>query len=278
VEAQGPVREARNSLAGGLHDDSLARRHGFDGGGVIGGNMHLDRFPPVLIETFGNEWLARGSISIYFETAVSAGCHLQVTVRTATGRSGGAATRLRRVEDDATVGAGTASLGHHETALRTRDLRLSVEPPPGVLRGLQAGEVLAEGTRYLPAAEQLDRIAEGAIDDVLPCWTDPKPWRGVVACPSTVVSLLYEPGTGASPVAQRARQVDPNSATMFGAIELCFIDGPLLLDRSYRVISTVVGVGQSPRTEYCWWDSTIEDSMGRPAATARVLTRALKPT
>jgi hypothetical protein len=277
VELLGPVREARNSLSGGLRDGRLAQHHGFHGGGIIGGNMHLDRFPPVLIKAFGSEWLARGSISVYFETAVSAGCHLQVSVHTDQNESR-AATRLRRVEDDATVGAGTASLGSDQTALRGRNLRLSVDSELVALRGLKAGEVLADGPRYLSSQNQLDRIAQGEIDDALPCWTDPQPWRGAVACPSTVVSLLYEPGTEASPVALRARQVDANAATMFGAIELCLIDGPLLLDRSYHVLSTVVGVGQSPRTEYCWWDSTIDDTARKPVATARVLTCALKPT
>jgi hypothetical protein len=277
MDLLGPVREARNSLSDGLHDDTVARRHGFGGAGVIGGNMHLDRFPPVLVEAFGSEWLAHGSISIYFETAVSAGCHIQVSVRTDRNESR-PATRLRRVEDDATVGAGTASLGSDQTALRSRDLRLSVDSELMILRELRVGQVLADGPRYLSAQDQLDRIAQGEIDDALPCWTDPQPWRGAVACPSTIVSLLYEPGTGASPVPLRARQVDPEAATMFGAIELCFITGPVLLDHSYRVISTVVGVGRSPRTEYCWWDSIIEDSAGRLVATARILTRALRAT
>jgi hypothetical protein len=275
VEIRGPVREARNSLSGGSHDDGPAQRHGFGGGGVIGGNMHLDRFPPVLLGALGGEWLAHGSISIYFETAVSAGCDLQVTVGSDRNQPW-AATRLRRVEDDATVGAGTASVGSEKTALRTRDLRIGSPSELVMLCGLQSGEVLADELRYLAAEEQLSRIAAGEIDDALPCWTDAEPWGGAVACPSTIVSLLYEPGTGASPVARWVREADPEAPTMFGAIELCFADGPLLLGDSYRVVSTVVGVGQSPRTEYCWWDSIIEESSGRLAATARVLTRVFK--
>jgi hypothetical protein len=276
VEIQGPVRQARNSLSGGLHDGILARRHGFAGGGLIGGNMHLDRFPPVLVEAFGSEWVGRGSISVYFETAVGAGCHLQVSVRAGRNQSS-SATRLRRVEDDATVGAGTASARPGQTDLQTRDLRIGNPSELVILRDLQAEQVLAEGTRYLPAQDQIDRIAQGEIDDTLPCWTDPKPWKGAVACPSTIVSLLYEPGTGASPVAQRACQVYPGAASMFGAIELRFVDGPILLDHAYRIVSTVVGVGQSPRTEYCWWDSMIKEPSGKLAATARILTRVFKP-
>lgn len=51
----GPVRRPRNMaahIAGSIHDDATATALGFRGG-TVAGSVHLDQFPPLLIQAFG---------------------------------------------------------------------------------------------------------------------------------------------------------------------------------------------------------------------------------
>src|SRR3954453_16168698 len=61
----GELRVPRNAAAnakGSIHDDATAQRLGLRGG-TVAGSVHLDLFPPLLLETFGNRWFERGSLS-----------------------------------------------------------------------------------------------------------------------------------------------------------------------------------------------------------------------
>jgi len=61
-----------------------------------------------------------------------------------------------------------------------------------------------------------------------------------------------------------------------GAFEIAFENGPVLLDRDYWIEGTVLGVGESPKTEYLWWDAATSDAEGRVVARMRHLLRFLK--
>jgi hypothetical protein len=63
---------------------------------------------------------------------------------------------------------------------------------------------------------------------------------------------------------------------MFGAFEVAYEAGPVFLDRPYQVEGRVVGVGESPKTEYVWWDATARDERGVTVARLRHLLRFLK--
>jgi hypothetical protein len=95
-------------------------------------------------------------------------------------------------------------------------------------------------------------------------------WGGVIACPSTVVQQLW-----GVPIVQ----VNPllgESVGLFGAIEIAHLNGPMLLDQRYRIESEVVCVGQSPKTEYVWFDSTAYDASHKPVVAMRMMCRILK--
>ena len=63
----GPVREPRNSSiragAGSIHDDATAQKLG-PRGGTVAGSLHMEQFPPLLVETLGDGWHHSGSMSI----------------------------------------------------------------------------------------------------------------------------------------------------------------------------------------------------------------------
>ena len=50
----------------------------------------------------------------------------------------------------------------------------------------------------------------------------------------------------------------------------------LLLDRSYVVSARVAAFGQSPKTEYFWFDSSARDEHGVVVATMRMMLRFMK--
>src|SRR5919108_788086 len=67
-EFVGPLRESVNQAGevdGSIHNDAVATKLGFRGG-TVAGSIHLELFPPVLIEAFGERWLERGTLSINF--------------------------------------------------------------------------------------------------------------------------------------------------------------------------------------------------------------------
>jgi hypothetical protein len=67
-----------------------------------------------------------------------------------------------------------------------------------------------------------------------------------------------------------------DASGMFGAFEIAYEHGPVFLDRPYTVEGTVIGVGESPKTEYVWWDALARGEDGRVAARMRHLLRFIK--
>src|SRR5260370_12620615 len=64
----GPVRRPCNVAAhvqGSIHDDATSTALGFRGG-TVAGSIHMDQFPPLLLEAFVPSWFATGSLSLYF--------------------------------------------------------------------------------------------------------------------------------------------------------------------------------------------------------------------
>ena len=71
----GPVRTPRNlaaNVTGSIHDDATATALGFRGG-TVAGSIHMDQFPPLLLDAFGPRWFETGSLSLYFRTATTDG-------------------------------------------------------------------------------------------------------------------------------------------------------------------------------------------------------------
>jgi len=74
----------------------------------------------------------------------------------------------------------------------------------------------------------------------------------------------------------RPKTLCRESVGLFGAIEIGFINGPFLLNNHYKIESEVVCVGQSPQTEYVWYDSKATNESGDVVATMRMQSRAMK--
>jgi len=270
----GPVRTPRNlaaGIAGSIHDDATATALGFRGG-TVAGSIHMDQFPPLALRAFGNGWFEDGSLSLYFRHATTDGEPVRAFIERPPRQRDVQTRAWATTSDDVVVAEGTAARGNpaETSALRSRDMR-PVDPAQlRILASFKRNAVLGEVTLRPDGERQRRRIAQHGMTEPLDWYTGPSPWGGPIAAPSAVVDLLY------------ARLLEDAKASMgehvglFGAIEIRFRSGPVLLDRRYRVTGEVVAVSQTPKTEAMWFDSRAYDGSGELVADMRMMLRQLK--
>jgi len=271
----GPVRTPRNLAAhvtGSIHDDATASALGFRGG-TVAGSIHMDQFPPLLLTAFGERWFETGSLSLYFRNATIDGEPVQAMVERPSARQSDIQVRAwATTPDDVVVADGTAAVGSPSvaSALRDRDLR-PVDPAElRILKALRPGDVLGDCRVAVDGERQRSAINRGAMTEPLDWYTGPSPWGGPIASPSAVVNLLY------SRLLDGVRQSMGEHVGLFGAIEIHFLAGPVLLDRDYRVTGEVAALSQTPKTEVLWFDSRAIDDAGSTVAEMRMMLRQMK--
>jgi hypothetical protein len=271
----GPVRSPRNlaaDIAGSIHDDATATALGFRGG-TVAGSIHMDQFPPLLLEAFGERWFETGSLSLYFRHATTDGEPVQAFVRRPERGRPDAQVRAWAVTgEDALVAEGTASVGNPAvaSALYSRDLR-PVEPAElRILSAIKPGDVLGDYRLSVNDERQYSAIRQGAMTEPLDWYTAASPWGGPIASPSAVVELLY------ARLLAGAKEAMGAHVGLFGAIEVRFRRGPVFLDRSYRVTGEVAALSQTPKTEVLWFDSRALDEDSNVVAQMRMMLRQMK--
>jgi hypothetical protein len=270
-----PIRQPRNlaaTVTGSIHDDVTATALGFRGG-TVAGSIHMDQFPPLLLEAFGNRWFETGSLSLYFRHATTDSEPVQAWLeRPGTADSDVQVRAWATTTGEIVVADGTAACGMppDPSALRSRDLR-PVDPAElRILKTLQPGQVLGGCKAAVDGDRQQSVISRGGMTEPLDWYTGSSPWGGPIAAPSAVVSLLY------SRVLDGIREAMGPHVGLFGAIEIHFLAGPVLLDRTYRVTGEVVAVSQTPKTEVLWFDSRALDDDETPVAEMRMMLRQMK--
>lgn len=255
--------------AGSIHDDDTAAKLGFRGG-TVAGDVHMNQFPATLLQVFGERWFERGNLSLSFKNATVDRERVMVCVEPPV--AGATQTRVwMEREDGLLVCSGTAAvddLDHSE--LRTRDLRACDHRELKILRRVEAGMSLGDQQLQIDSSKQFERFDRGLISDPLPWFREASRWGGVVAAPCTFVQYFWGPQT------QVLKPSVGDAVGLFGAIEIANVHGPLLLDRTYRVRSHVICVGQSPKTEYLWFDTTASDDSDQLVASFRMMLRFMK--
>ena len=280
----GRVRQPRNLAAhvvGSIHDDHTATALGFRGG-TVAGSVHLDQFPPLLIQAFGQSWFETGSLSLYFRHATTDNEPVQAFV----GRPPPGAndpqvrawmTSPRDDRDESAVSGqlvaeGTAAVGNPKaaSALHGRDLRPADPAELKILKALKAGHVLGDLRAAVNSERQGSMIGRGAMTEPLDWYSGGSPWGGPIASPSGVVGLLY------TQLLADAREAMGEHVGLFGAIEIRFRAGPVFLDREYRVTGEVAAVSHTPRTEVLWFDSRALDDRDWLVVEMRMMLRQMK--
>jgi hypothetical protein len=271
----GPVRRPRNlaaDIAGSIHDDETASALGFRGG-TVAGSVHMDQFPPLLIEGFGPQWFETGSLSLYFRNATTDDEPVQAFVERPPADATDVQVRAwATTSNDVIVGEGTASVGNpaEASALRSRDIRPVDSSELRILSQLKPGQSLGELMLTASGERMRSSISKGAMTEPLDWYTGSSPWGGPVASPSAIVELLF-----GRLLSDTKYKMGPHVG-LFGAIEIRFQHGPILIDQTYTVTGEVVALSQTPKTEVLWFDSRALDQDGALIAEMRMMSRQMK--
>jgi hypothetical protein len=258
----GPVREPKNSAshlgAGSIHDDATAQKLGFRGG-TVAGSLHMEQFPPLMVEAFGEDWLRTGGLSLYFKYATTDSEPVQAFARKPTGN------RTEVWMDDSAgnrVADGTASVGGPDPDSTLRQ-RMKAMPAPEDLRILADVKTGQAGER-LPTRISEEALAGrlAVVTEPLAAYTDPSIYGERIATPALQVQVM-RPGEQS----MLPRNSD-YGVGLFGAIELQLNAGPVFVEHDYECQSTVLAVGETPKTEYLYYEATLHE----PGSDERVLT------
>jgi hypothetical protein len=259
----GPVRTPRNTArnlgAGSIHDDATAQKLGFRGG-TVAGSLHMEQFPPLLMEALGDDWLRTGGMSLYFKYATTDNEAVQAFAR----RGQADDEHVEIWMDDAQgnrVADGTGNIGGTDPKSTLRQ-RIAAMPAPEdirILANIAAGDVGERVSTRITSEALEGRLA--VITEPLPAYTDASVYGGLIATPALQVQVL-RPGE---------RSVLPRNSDfgvgLFGAIELQLLEGPVFVEHDYETQAKVLAVGETPKTEYLYYEA----SLFEPGSDATVL-------
>ncbi len=228
----------------------------------------MNQFPPVLLKLFGEAWFQSGNLSLLFRNPTIDKERVRVFAESPRGSQ--TMVRMER-EDGLLVCQGTAALGDHsQSELRARDMRACDPSELKILSRIEPGQSLGEYDLVTSPELQFERYDKGLISDPLDWYRGESPWGEPVAAPCTIIQYLWGyPMKVLGPLANDA-------VGLFGAIEIGFINRPFLMNHAYHIESHVVCVGQSPQTEYVWYESTAFATSGEPVANMLMQSRVMK--
>ncbi|HVM07420.1 MAG TPA: hypothetical protein VM345_03070 [Acidimicrobiales bacterium] len=278
TELRGDLRTPRNGaqgIKGSIHDDATAQKLGLRGG-TVAGSVHLDVLVPLALELFGPRWFETGSVSMAFKNAtVDAEPVRGIAARPTGGSDQHVAARIER-EDGLLVAEGTLGIGSpaQPSALRALDHNRFANGELRILDGVRAGDAIPPKEITIDGERQERLVATDGIVDPLDWYAGESPWGGPVASMQTAVHHLYT--FAANHIGSQTVSTRGGGVGLFGCIEVAHLAGPLFLDRTYSMAGVVLGVGQSPKTEYVWFETTATDDTGAAVASMVMQLRWMK--
>lgn len=264
----GPWRRPTNNSsheAGSIHDDLTARELGFRSG-TVAGSIHMEQFQPLLEAVFGAAWQRHGQLSLWFrEPSIDA-----EAVRAMVSASADKRRAVRMVTANGLqVLEGSACAGHDtQGAVRMRLAALRREGELRMLRPLTQG-FEAGGIPTRVSAEDVERRLP-LITEVLPGFSAGASGGQRIAPLSAAVHAMR--------VFEEELPIERSGFVgLFGAIEWQWVNGPMLVDRTYEVSGRVLAVAESPRTEMLWTQTLLREAgSGGEVARMLMLSRLLK--
>jgi hypothetical protein len=264
----GPVRTPANrsiDASGSIHDDATAQRLGFRGG-TVAGNIHLDQFPPLLVDAYGPSWFERGTLSMYFLAPTTD----REPVMAVHNRASAAAFIVTPTGTVVAEGDAGIDVAAGTTRLRRRDRRPMSPDSLTLLRDVHIDADIDAGRTRVDHGRQMALLAApDMLTEPLDWYRDESPWGPPIACPSVAVDTLW------APFERQLQGTVGRAVGLYGAIELAFHQGPFVVGADYALTGRVVAVSDSPRTEIFWAETEARDEQG-PVATLLMMIRLLK--
>lgn len=255
----GPVRSPRNieqSLPNSIHNDAVAQKLGLRGG-TVAGSLHMEQFPPLLAGVLGDAWWSGGGLSLYFRYATTDREPVQCFAANRVGAPPGEQLPVwMDTADGRRVAEGTAWLGRPDGRTPLADRAANVPPPRDlrIFRDFGVGREM-EG---IPARVAEEVVAQrlAVIVEPLEQYVSADRYGAPVLPPSMVVRAL-------TAYHNTMLQDWPNLGVgLYGAIEIEHLAGPLFVEHDYEIRGRVLAVGETPRTEYLWYESVASEASG----------------
>ncbi len=237
---------------GSIHNDSVATKIGMRGG-TIPGTIHLDHFVPIIRETWGMRWYKRGAISMYYTYATTHREDVRAVISQPAGTDNEKVDAFVETPEHRIVAKGSLSIGSPVEMNYVSSLTLdnAGSDQLRILEDLKPGDECPSNDSLIVS----DGNGSGDFD-------------GLVVLPSAMYTVL-----NASFPTHKIKQ----AVGFFGATEISLVNGPVHIGREYRRTGSVICVGASPKTEFAWVDSQLQDkTSGKTIATMRHLTRWMK--
>lgn len=244
----GEYRRPHNTasqIKGSIHDDATASKLGFKGG-TVAGSLHMDQYMPLLLKRFGDDFLKKGNVSLYFRQAT---VDLEA-VRCVVSGAGDRARLTMENEAGDLISEGTATCQGADAATELSRRVVGQTPAaPGALR------ILAE----CKVGDMVENMPISAAGDVVAKRLETIPERLATydetprALPPSVTVNLYRP------VQEALLHLTSRPVGLFGAIELQNLEGPLRADTPYLGRGRILALSESPKTENIWYQAWATD-------------------
>jgi hypothetical protein len=231
----------------------------------------MEQFPPLMLAAFGERWFETGSLSTYFRNATTDGEPVRALAQVPRRGAADAQINVWMEKDDGTqVLEGTASVGapSEPSMLRRKLAEPREDGELRILAHLAPGAEVAEVTTRLDPKDARPRLA--VITEPMDWYTGASPWGGPIVGPGLLVHMMVQ--------VQPGMDLGRNAAVgLYGAIEVRHINGPVFAERDYTVSAKILAVGQTPKTEYLWFETLMrEPSNGRDVASMIMMLRFMK--
>jgi hypothetical protein len=269
----GPARAPQNegrATTGNIHSDEDAQRLGFRGG-LVAGSIHMEQFAPLLVRAFGERWLERGTLSLYFLQPTLHGEEVRAIVGVPSGDDNAQVEAwAERVDNGQRICEGTASIGEppEQSALRARTLDKHAAGDLRILAQARAGDAFPMVDTRIEREVLARRVA--VTTEPMLWYTDASRFGGLALTTVNQVNALIAPANA------YLRRAQNPAIGLYGAIELRNVNGPLLADTTYGAGGTLLHAGDTPKTEYVWFDTWADDSSGKRIAEMRMMLRFMK--
>lgn len=242
-----PVNTAANQK-GGIHDDATATDLGFRGG-TVAGSIHMEQFPPLLVELFGDDWWCSGTLSLYFKSATvdlePVRCFISSAEKI--GEIDRASVWMEK-EDGTVIVSGTASCGGHDDQSELRQRLASIRP----ISELRMLSNLHLGNTCSPQPSLVtNKFVDGqlkVITEPMACYQSAEQF-GDRVLPMTQIVRAFGPAEHVL-----AEDVKPPFVGLYGAIEIEYVNGPVFSETEYTASGQIAGLSDSPQTEILWRD------------------------
>lgn len=243
--------------------------------------VHMDQFPPLLMELLGKRWFQTGSLSLYFKYPT-----LDLEAVRCFGHRPDVDPATNDVqipvwidhENGEKVAEGTASVGAPDknSAVQKRIASIPAPKDIRIFANLEVGRK-SRSINYRISSSEMDASLE-VITEPLPDYKDGSIWGRRIASPSMIIgALLNVQGDLLGSDSWIDGMGDDYGVMIFGSIELQLLKGPVFLDYDYEMQGSILAIGETPKTEYYWFDGIMSDrKSGEDIVRMMLMMRSMK--